>query len=178
MGKEGEVATAIRKSFSALPALLLALTTLSAPPAAPDVSNTAQAAGAVYLVTSDSLVYAEEKITAPDGEAGDRFAYSVAIWGDTALVGAFADDVGTNDDQGSAYVFVRSGTTWTQQAYLTGSDGAAGDGFGRSVFLSDDTVLVGAPDDDIGANFTQGSAYFYTLLSFRAFLPLTLRSGP
>ena len=47
-------------------------------------------------------------------------------------------------DQGSAYVFTRSGTTWTQQAKLTASDGAADDCFGDSVALSGDTALVGA----------------------------------
>jgi hypothetical protein len=55
--------------------------------------------------------------------------------GDTALVGAIGDDNGANVDQGSAYVFVRSGTTWTEQAKLTASDGAAYDQFGNSVSL-------------------------------------------
>ena len=68
----------------------------------------------------------------------------MALSGDTALVGAFWDDVGANTHQGSAYVFTRSGTTWTQQQHLTASDGAAGDYFGYSVALSGDMALVGA----------------------------------
>ena len=86
----------------------------------------------------------------------------MALSGDTALVGAYYDDVGANADQGSAYVFTRSGTTWTQQAQLTASDGAAGDCFGTSVALSGDTALVGAISDDVGANSGQGSAYVFT----------------
>jgi hypothetical protein len=52
-----------------------------------------------------------------------RFGTSVALDGDTALVGAIYDDV-SSSNQGSAYVFTRSGTTWTQQAKLTAGDGA------------------------------------------------------
>ena len=85
----------------------------------------------------------------------------MALSGDTALVGAYRDDVGANTDQGSAYVFTRSGTTWTQQAKLTASDGAADDWFGYSVALSGDTALVGADWDDVGANADQGSAYVF-----------------
>ncbi len=71
----------------------------------------------------------EFKLTASDAAAFDYFGWSVALSGDTALVGANrADDAGTSS--GSAYVFVRSGTSWTEQAKLTASDGAAGDGFG------------------------------------------------
>ncbi len=88
--------------------------------------------------------HSRHKLTASDGAAGDYFGSSVALSGDTALVGAAGDDVGVNTDQGSAYVFVRSGTTWTQQAQLTASDGAAYDHFGSSVALSGDTALVGA----------------------------------
>ena len=65
--------------------------------------------------------------------------------GDTVVVGAPYDDVGANADQGSAYVFVRSGAAWSQQQKLTASDGAAGDYFGYSVAISGDTVVVGAP---------------------------------
>ena len=71
--------------------------------------------------------------------------------GDTALIGAHLDD-DNGDDSGSAYVFTRTGTTWTQQAKLLASDGAADDYFGCSVSLSGDTALIGAPyDDDNGA---------------------------
>jgi len=100
------------------------------------------------------------KAVASDGSAGDQFGFSIAISGNTALLGAFVDDVGANGDQGSAYAFVRSGSAWVQQAKLTASDGAAQDNFGISVALSGDTAIVGAYRDDVGAG-DQGSAYVF-----------------
>jgi hypothetical protein len=107
----------------------------------------------------------------------------VALSGDTALIGAFLDDVGANHDQGSAYVFTRTGTAWTQQGKLTASDGASDDRFGPPVALSGDTALVGAPwkpyDDNGGFN-EQGAAYFYqlTFLNNLYYLPVLYRSAP
>ncbi|MCK9516986.1 MAG: FG-GAP repeat protein, partial [Ottowia sp.] len=106
----------------------------------------------------------EWKLVPSDGAADDWFGYSVAISADgyTAIVGAYKDDdLGT--DSGSAYIFTRSGTTWTQQTKLLASDGAAGDSFGFSVAISGDgnTAIVGAyGDDDKGS--TSGSAYIFT----------------
>jgi len=77
-------------------------------------------------------------------------------------VGAPLDDLGANVDQGSAYVFTRSGEVWTLQDKLTPDDGAAGDCFGATVAASSDTVMVGAPFDDLGANVNQGSVYVFT----------------
>jgi hypothetical protein len=133
--------------------------------------------GSAYVFTRSGTTWTQRaKLTAADGAAADFFGFSVALSGDadTALVGEFTDDVGANGDQGSAYVFVRSGTAWTQQAHLVASDGAAGDYFGISAALSGDTALVGAVGDDIGANADQGSAYFYKLM-FPVYLPLVLR---
>jgi hypothetical protein len=86
---------------------------------------------------------------------GDFFGYSVAVSGDTVVVGAFEEDssaTGVNGDasdnsardSGAAYVFVRSHTNWTQEAYLKASNTEAGDQFGGSVAVSGDTVVVGA----------------------------------
>ncbi|MFN9970629.1 MAG: FG-GAP repeat protein, partial [Phycisphaerae bacterium] len=86
----------------------------------------------------------EAKLTASDGAANDQFGNQVALSGDTAVVGAYRDDAGANTDQGSAYIFTRSGTTWTQQAKLTDFDGAAGDMFGYSVATFGETAVVGA----------------------------------
>ena len=105
------------------------------------------------------------KLTASDGTANDNFGYSVAISGDTVVVGALSDDIGQNMNQGSAYVFVKPGGGWagilTENAKLTASDGADRDYFGYSVAINGDTVVVGAPWDDIGANTGQGSAYVF-----------------
>ena len=82
------------------------------------------------------------KLLASDGAAYDYFGRSVALSGDYALVGAYKD----NDNgswSGSAYVFVRSGTSWSQQAKLLASDGAAVDFFGYSVALSGDYIRAG-----------------------------------
>ena len=104
----------------------------------------------------------QAQLTAADGAAGDLFGSAVAVSGDSAVVGATGDDIGATADQGSAYVFARSGTTWSQQAQLTVADGAAGDSFGRSVAVSGNTAVVGAAPDDVLANVDQGSAYVFT----------------
>ena len=83
---------------------------------------------------------------------GDLFGYSVAIAGDTVVVGARSR--GPRDDEsdgaaesGSAYVFVRTGTSWSQQARLTGADAPGGSNFGVAVAVAGDTVVVGASDE-------------------------------
>jgi uncharacterized repeat protein (TIGR01451 family) len=117
--------------------------------------------GAVYPITIDPLIYLEQKVIASDGGSNDYFGQSVALSGNTALVGATSHDVGANTDQGSVYVFVRSGITWTQQAQLTASDGTLDDYFGISVALEGNTALVGASSDDVGSNTDQGSVYVF-----------------
>src|SRR6266508_3861618 len=91
------------------------------------------------------------KLTASDGRALDRFGVSVAVSGDTAVVGAWGDEPPAGDQNGSAYVFARSGTTWSQQTKLTASDGAAYDYFGYFVDVRGDTAVVGAHGDDSNA---------------------------
>ena len=103
--------------------------------------------------TATALSQQQAKLLASDGAAGDIFGRSVSVDGDTVVVGADNDD-----GIGSAYVFTRSGTTWTEQQKLTpGADGGAGDQFGKSVSVDGDTVVVGANlDDDLSLN--SGSA--------------------
>ncbi len=101
----------------------------------------------------------QDKLLASDAAEGDRFGYSVSISGDYAIVGAYGDD-DNGADSGSAYVFKRNGASWSQQAKLTASDGAADDYFGFSVSISGDYAIVGTPyDDDYGAE--SGSAYIF-----------------
>lgn len=119
-------------------------------------------AGAVYVYTRSGNEWSQQtKLTASDGGETDIFGVRVAISGDTALISARRDDddiLGV--DAGSAYVFVRSGTTWNQQQKLTAPDGVEDDRFGRSVALLGDTALVGAMfRDDKGEN--SGSAYLF-----------------
>lgn len=119
--------------------------------------------GAAYVFAWDGGRWAQQaKLTAgADAAAGDRFGFSVAVAGDIAVVGSQFDDVGSNANQGSAYVFRRDGTRWSQEANLTASDGAADDNFGFSVAASTDTVVVGAWHDDVSDNPDQGSAYVF-----------------
>lgn len=117
--------------------------------------------GAVYVfLRSGNNWIQHAKLVANDGASGDQFGSRVKIRGNDIVVGAVSDDIGANANQGSAYVFVRNGTTWTQQAKLVASDGAANDLFGN-VSINGNYVVVGAPGDDIGANFDQGSAYVF-----------------
>ena len=99
------------------------------------------------------------KLTASDGQAGDNFGRSVAIDGDTAVVGAAGDD-DRGGDSGSAYVFEKVGGTWTQTAKLLAPDGQAGDEFGFSVAISAGTSIIGASKDDV-SEFDSGSAYIF-----------------
>jgi hypothetical protein len=106
--------------------------------------------GAAYVFTRSGSVWSQTAtLTALSGAEGDALGYSVALSGDTAIVGAY----GTNRGTGAAYVFTRSGPIWSQAATLTASDGVAGDSLGYSVALSGDTAIAGAPlkDNQMGA---------------------------
>jgi len=121
-------------------------------------------AGAHYPLTIDPIIE-DARLVASDGEAGDAFGFSVAVSGETVVVGAFADDIGANTDQGSAYVFVRPAGGWAgalaENAKLIASDGVAFEDFGISVAVSGDTVVVGALIGNVGDDNGQGSAYVF-----------------
>ena len=125
--------------------------------------------GAAYPITIDPLFGQKTKLTASDAVIGDQFSSSVAISGDTIVVGARGDDDACLDapgcDSGAAYVFVRTGATWTQQQKLTAADAEAGDQFGISVAISGDTIVVGAALDDDACpadpDCNSGSAYVF-----------------
>jgi len=100
------------------------------------------------------------KLMASDGATMDYFGYSLAIDGDTALVGARYDDDKGNSS-GSVYIFKEVGSgTWQQVTKLTASDGAAVDMFGESVAISGDRAIVGARGDD-DKGYEAGSAYIF-----------------
>ncbi len=129
-------------------------------------ANVNQGSAYVFVKPGTGWAGATEvaKLTASDGAGADFFGFSVAVSGDTVVVGAWFDDVGANANQGSAYVFVKPGGGWasgTQTAKLTASDGAADDRLGLSVALSGDTLVAGGDGDDVGANADQGSAYVF-----------------
>jgi hypothetical protein len=123
--------------------------------------------GSAYVFTRSGTIWRQQaRLAAADGAAGDWFGYSVAIFGDTALIGAHFDDDDVNGvDSGSAYVFTRSGTTWSQQSKLTAADGVAGDQFGGRVALSGDTALIGARlVNDVINDVDSGAAYVFTVV--------------
>ena len=121
-------------------------------------------AGSAYIFHWDGETWLEEaKLTASDGGASDTFGFSVALSGNTALVGARLHDVGGNDFAGSAYVYSWDGIEWTEQAELTASDGAAIDYFGTTVALAGDTALVGAIFSEVGGIINAGAAYVFRL---------------
>ncbi len=118
--------------------------------------------GSVRLFERSNGVWTlRQTVTAADGAYGDFFGSDVALDADTLVVGVPYDDVGPNPDRGSVRVFTRSGTTWGAQAMLWSSDSLAEDEFGRRLSLSGDTLAVGAPLADVGANGAQGSVYMF-----------------
>lgn len=125
-----------------------------------DLANNDQGSAYVFYHSPNGWVQ-QAKLSAADGNATAYFGFSVAISGDYIVVGAINATVNGNAEQGAAYVFVRNGNNWTQQAKLVASDGAAGDNFGR-VAIDGIRVVVGASADGIGANSFQGSAYVFS----------------
>ena len=118
--------------------------------------------GAAYIFARSGTTWTQQaKILSSDIQAEDKFGHSVAIDGDTVIVGAWGEDTGANA-AGSAYVFTRSGTTWTQQAKIQASDPEAVDLFGYSVAIEADTVIVSAPVEDPAGLTSAGSAYIFT----------------
>ncbi|MDY7109636.1 MAG: C1 family peptidase [Planctomycetota bacterium] len=117
-------------------------------------------AGAAYVSHFDGAEWAEPvKLLASDGDTGDFFGYSVALGDDLALVGAYLDEE-NGDYAGAAYVYRLEGATWSEEAKLLASDGAAADRFGHAVGIDDDLAVVGAHrDDDRGDD--SGSAYAF-----------------
>jgi len=128
---------------------------------APFDDDGAAGAGAAYVFQYDqstSMWIEKAKLTAgSDAAQGDQFGFSVAIAGKTIAVGAHRKD-GAFMDSGLVYVFTYDGTTWNELAKLAASDPSSFAEFGWSVFMSNDTLVVGAP---LG-NLFMGAAYVFT----------------
>lgn len=126
-----------------------------------DDDNGEDSGSAYVLAKDDSGNWVlEAKLLASDGAAFDFFGTSVAVSGDTVLVGAYWDD-DNGFESGSAYVFVRDGVgNWSEQAKLLASDGASADFFGGAVALDGDTAVVGAIGNDSVAS-SAGAGYVF-----------------
>lgn len=102
--------------------------------------------GAAYVFVLSGTTWGQQaELNAPDGAVSDQFGTSVAISGSTVLVGAPGKDSLTGTASGAAYIFVRSGTSWSEQAKLVATDSSGGDRFGTSVAIAGTTAVVGAP---------------------------------
>src|SRR5215510_1185353 len=115
---------------------------------------------AEYPLTIDPLFSQQAKLTASGGAAEDFFGGSVAISGDTVVVGAPFANV-NEVTFGAAYIFVRVGMTWVQQAKLTAMDSEGFGTFGFSVAIDGDTVVVGSPGSSDFEDFRLGAAYIF-----------------
>jgi hypothetical protein len=119
--------------------------------------------GALYVfVRSGGNWLFQQELTAAGNPSGVLLGTSVAVSGNTIVAGSPFSTVGGNSAQGAAYVFTRSGTTWTQAQVLTAGDGAQVDDFGTSVAIDGGTIVVGADQHKVGSNTRQGAAYVFT----------------
>ena len=121
-------------------------------------------AGAHYPIVIDPFIQLAE-LTASDGAAGDEFGISVSLSGDTAVVGAQDATIGSNSQQGAAYIFIEPAGGWTKTANftakLTSSDGLAGDNFGAASAISGNTVVIGACSQSGVCNNGPGKVYVF-----------------
>ncbi len=99
-------------------------------------------------------------MVADDGDVADNYGWSVAIEGTTAVVGSLNDDA-VGSDSGSVYILSYDGNRWDQTQKLVATGIGSFDGFGDSVAISGDTIVIGSPgDDDAGSG--AGAAYVFT----------------
>jgi len=118
--------------------------------------------GAAYVYRFNGTTWIQEqRLAASQPAAEDNFGYSVAISGSAALIGSHGDNCNPGVDCGAAYVYRFDGATWLEEAKLTASDRAAGDGFGLPVSIYADAVLVGASGKDCSAGADCGAAYLF-----------------
>jgi len=122
--------------------------------------DTAQGSVNVYELFGENWVLAQ-KIIAANGDVLDNFGTSVCISDNRIIVGANGDDIGGSGSQGSANIYQYNGNRWVLMQKLTDIGGAAGDNFGKTVSISGNFAIVGAPNDDVGANADQGSVSFF-----------------
>ena len=127
-----------------------------------DSNNDGGGSGAVYIFTVTNDVWTQQAYIKSSNSDGDSFGSSVALDGDTLVVGAIYEDsdaTGVNGNQfndnafasGAAYVFTRTDDTWTQQAYLKASNTESSDLFGNEVAVDGDTIVIGAKNESSNA---------------------------
>jgi hypothetical protein len=122
-------------------------------------------AGATFVYTRTAGVWSQQqKLTPIQLDDGDSFGYSVSVWKDKLIAGARDYEFPGQTSQGAAWVYVRSGTTWSVEELLFPEDIQDSDRFGSSVCIWENRVIVGAPGcDDKASN--AGAAYIYDYVS-------------
>lgn len=120
-------------------------------------------AGAVYVFTqSGTLPWSfQARLKSNDIAAFDNFGIGVDIEGNRIVASAYTADLPGKINAGAAYVFSRTGTTWTQEAKLIAQDADANDWFGNSVTIQADRVVVGDQRKTIGSSANAGAAYVF-----------------
>jgi sugar lactone lactonase YvrE len=120
--------------------------------------------GAAYVFLRTGTKWNQQAKLIPSDVANhDSVGHSVSLFGNTALISSDGADTTGGTDAGAAYIFTRSGVSWTQRQKLVAGDPAPGDAFGRIVALHDGVALVGAPTDDAPGGVNAGSAYLFAL---------------
>ncbi|MBX6326040.1 MAG: hypothetical protein IRY93_08375, partial [Chthoniobacterales bacterium] len=118
--------------------------------------------GAAYIFTESGGSWTQaQKIEANDAATFAQFGWSVAIEGNTAMVGSIGANVPPTNSVGAVYVFTQSGGLWSQAQKFSSSDGASGDGFGWSLALGGGTVVVGANTASPNGLDFAGAAYVF-----------------
>lgn len=119
-------------------------------------------AGAVYVYEFDGSHWVlEAKLTAGDAAAFDYFGYSVSVSGDVLVAGAPGCDLG-GTDRGAVYVYRHdSSSGWTFEQKITATDVSNLDGFGQSVSVDGERILVGSPGKDRSGLPDAGQAYVF-----------------
>ncbi|MDH5301219.1 MAG: cadherin-like beta sandwich domain-containing protein, partial [Gammaproteobacteria bacterium] len=124
--------------------------------------STKGSSGAVYVYKRTGTAWALEAfLKASNTTNGDRFGISVALSGNHAAVGAYYQGT-TAVQSGAAYTFTRSGSIWSAGEFLKATSPATSDEFGFELGLSGDTLVVGAPLENVGGSSNVGAAYVFT----------------
>jgi hypothetical protein len=119
--------------------------------------------GAVQVFARNGVSFAPQgpPLFAAGGRSEDYWGESLALSGDTALVGAPGRTINGKKSRGAAFVFVRHGARWTQQGPALAAPMSADTGFGSAVALSGDTALIGLPSQKVGGHESAGVAYVF-----------------
>ena len=128
----------------------------------PEDNDVGEDLGSVHVFTRSGGAWAEQQKLVASGPSSDdlNFGRAISLQDDTVVIGAYRED-GSGFDQGAAYVFTRSGGTWSEQQKLTASDAINDQNFGEALALDGDTLAIGSPrDDDSGAR--SGSVYIFS----------------